>query len=307
MKNENPIEMSMSSPNTISGDGILDDSQKLSWLIANLAQSHQLQPSIPNVWNFRCSVAPYPAKHCDVLMTPSRILSNLFWQNLPSEVISNELKRLALLDCGCGKGIYFPIIDDSLGGVESYTGVDIKARASWSDFQKDPRVNFVRRGAEEIDRSLLEGKTLIVSQSALEHFPSDLTFFQNVADALRSRDYPTLQIHLLPTGTMWRQYGPHGFRGYVPANLKTILDMFKDFSRSHVFTLGGKHCLDVHYRYVHDTLNPEMPDRRRTHRDEYARATKAAMEADMASDQIDIMDACFLALVIHSHPQREIF
>jgi hypothetical protein len=108
---------------------------------------------------------------------------------------------------------------------------------------------------------------------------------------------------------MFRQYGPHGYRGYSSQILKTIADLFTDFSEVSIYTLGGPRCVEVHCDYIFDCFDTAKPDRRKSWRwrSHYVAAAQAALSADMAAPRIPVNEACGIALVIHSHPRRSIF
>lgn len=299
--------MERSDPNDISGDVPLNDRQKLLWYTRNVALYHAEEIALDRVFNFRVADLSYPGPVCKARQTVSRVLSNLFWLNLPAEKIRAELGKIRLLDIGCGSGRYFHLLDRKLGGVEAYTGVDIRRNPAFDAVADDPRVSFIESPAEELDPSVIAASNFIYSQSAIEHVAYDLSCFDRIAEATRKKTEPTLQIHLLPPAQMFRQWGPHGFRGYNSRGIKAIADRFADFSEVTLYTLGGPRCIETHCEYIFDCFDSGKRDRRKWWKSRYVAAVKAAIRADMAEEKIAVKEACFLALVIHSYPRREIF
>lgn len=302
----NPESLDRTAPNAISGDEPLDPERRFQWYVNNIARYAEAEVELDRVFNFRARHTDYPGPVCKGHQTPSRVLSNLFWLNLPAEAIRREFKSISLLDIGCGSGRYFTLLDRILGGVESYVGVDVEKRAL-ADLEKDPRTRFVVSKAEEMALDVIDGANLIFSQSAMEHVPLDLLCFRRIAEVAQAKASPTLQIHLLPSALMFRQYGPHGYRGYTSRGLKLVIDLFSGFSDISLYTLGGPRSVAVHCDFVFDCFDSAKRDRRRAWRSGYVAAVQAAMRADMAEPNIRVNEACALALVIHSHPQSEIF
>ena len=294
-------------PNEISGDVPLTPAQRFQWYVSNIALYNAEEAALDRVWNFRCDLAPYPGPFCKARQTPSRVLSNLFWLNLPSAAIREELGPIKLLDIGCGSGRYFTVLDGKLGGVQAYTGIDVQRNPLIDQLERDPRARFVLSPAEQVDLGILRESNLIYSQSAMEHVPLDLLTFRRIAEVAKARTTPTLQLHLLPSALMFRQYGPHGYRGYSSQILKTIADLFTDFSEVSIYTLGGPRCVEVHCDYIFDCFDTAKGDRRKAWRSGYVDAVQAALRADMAESSIPVNGACALALVIHSHPKASIF
>jgi SAM-dependent methyltransferase len=286
---------------------LLEPRQRFQWYARNIGLYLADEVAIDRVWNFRCKDIAYPGPFCKPRKTPSRVLSNLFWLNLPASAIRDELGPIRLLDIGCGRGRYFPLLDRQLGGVQSYTGTDVYRSPDFDKIERDPRARFALSGAEELDPALIAETNLIFSQSSFEHVQFDLLSFRRIADAAKAKSSPTLQMHLLPSALMFRQYGPHGYRGYNSQCLKAIADLFADFSEVTVYTLGGSHCVEVHCDYIFDCFDTAKRDRRKWRTSRYVAALQAALSADMAEPHIPVNEACGVALVIHSRPMSGIF
>ena len=134
---ESLSEPQRTAPNDISGDVPLTPAQRFQWYVRNIALYDAEEVSLDRVFNFRCDLAPYPGPFCKAHQTPSRVLSNLFWLNLPAAAIREELQEIRLLDIGCGSGRYFNVLDKKLGGVQGYTGIDVQRNALIDNLEKD--------------------------------------------------------------------------------------------------------------------------------------------------------------------------
>jgi hypothetical protein len=199
------------------------------------------------------------------------------------------------------------VLDGKLDGVQAYIGIDVQRNPLIDQLERDPRARFVRSPAEEVDVGILRESNLLYSQSALEHVPLDLLTFRRIAEVARAKTTPTLQLHLLPSALMFRQYGPHGYRGYNSQALKAIGELFSDFSEVTIYTLGGSRGVEVHCDYIFDCFDTAKGDRRKAWRSGYVDAVQAALRGDMAETSIPVNEACALALVIQSHPRASIF
>lgn len=269
---------------------------RAAYFARNIAEQIKPQPALDKVVPFRIDAQRYPGEYLAATASPSRTLSNLFWLTLPAEEIAAALGAVRLVDVGCGAGGYAALFADRFPDMQSYLGIDIAARDAWRERSaRDARCRFVAAPAETIDAGLLGDTTLIVSQSALEHFPHDLVFARNVRDWAVRAGHPVLQLHLLPGAYNWRQYGTHGFRGYTARSLARLIDAFAPDDHR-VFVLGGAACNDVHYRWIYDRLRRRAHDRRDDDAAAYAAELSAALAADAARPHVDVGAACFLAL-----------
>jgi ubiquinone/menaquinone biosynthesis C-methylase UbiE len=244
--------------------------------------------------------------------TPSRILCNLFWRALPVDAIRQALGSVRVLDCGCGDGSYSVRLDQVFGGLDGYTGFDSRPRERWSAIcQEHPGWRFVNARAEDMDQAFDEAANLIISQSAIEHFPYDLTFFEMLAERVQRPDKKTLQIHLLPPQSMWRHWGFHGYRGYNEHNLARLMRPFRGGSRTRIVLLGGPRSDHVHRTAVRDfarhLLQRPVRDVRKEDAAAYAASVAAAIRRDSeASGNVTVRSASFVALVIETGLGRSI-
>ena len=281
--------------NRISGDAPLSRRKRRLWYALNAVEWSRPDVSPGRIIPFRPAQIHYPTPLTPAACSPSRVLSHLFWLSMDAQKIRDTLGALIVADIGCGRGGYAGFFDSAFGGLDAYLGIDIRRHEAWGEVQRDPRYRFLECQAEAVTPTTLSDTTLILSQSALEHFLEDLTFMRTVRAWADGHGRPAMQIHLLPASNMWRQYGPHGFRGYSGRSLSRLIAAAGGSSVA-VFTLGGRHSNRVHHKFIRDTLTKQSEDRRGD--DAYTTAVRAGIEADTASPTTRIADACFLALII---------
>ena len=303
--------MASTSFHHINADRRLGKLQRVGWMIANA-----LNNSFP-----RCAVDPaltvrpfrLDAHDIDWSVTseqasPSRQLCDLFWSTLPWAAIHAELGGLRLLDIGCGSGRYARLLNEWAGGrVDSYLGLDVAAHARWPEAQQaQPGVRFGVYDGTRLGGRIPDDTTVIVSQSAIEHFDHDLAVFSDIARFAAAAARPLLQIHLVPAASGLRLYPWHGVRQYTPRTLSKISRLFAGYTRAVLFELGGTASNRVHWRFVARRQFVGGSDARGTYAAAYAAATRAALTRDLNRDA-PRSSPSFYALVLHSHPRGTIF
>ena len=292
--------------NDISGDQKLEIRDQYIWMMRNVALYFEAEKPLPNLGNFRCANINYPGSVITFEQSPPRVLCNLFFQHLPKAAIRSEIGNIDVLDIGCGSGKYFAITDRFLGGLRSYVGSDIYRNKSF-DAISDVRARFIISDAENLGCDLIENSNFIISVSVLEHIRYDLTAMQNIAAILYDKVDPTIQVHLLPPAFLYRQYGPHGYRGYNSAAIKKITDIYDGFSDIAIYTLGGSSCNEVHFDWFFDVFDRKKAYKYKLDPDGYNVALSSALVDDMEKEYVPVRDACFIAIVIHTHPKTRIF
>lgn len=238
--------------------------------------------------------------------SPSRTLSDLFWLALPWDLIREELGPIHVLDTGCGSGAYGPrLLDWSGGHIATYTGTDAQRSEHWTALEADDRrLRFFQSNAGDFRRSIPPGTNLFISQSAIEHFDDDLTFFDQIRDFIRATDGPVLQVHLVPSQACLRLYHLHGVRQYTPRTLSRITRLFAPGSYSTLYALGGSASNRLHFSFITKPLLILRRGDLRTERaDEYDARLFEALSADMREPD---RAPSFWALVIHSRGTRRI-
>lgn len=240
------------------------------------------------------------------LASPSRTLCDLFWSTLPWPMIRAELGRIQILDVGCGRGHYGPrLLSAANGNIVSYTGTDAEARDSWPALTAaDSRVRFYPSRAEDFRETIPDGTTMFISQSAIEHFDGDLSFFRQVRDYVSASPGPVLQIHLAPSQACLKLYALHGVRQYTPRTLSRITRLFSGDSLSTLFRLGGRACNQLHFSFITKPLLLRGQDRRHLEPAAYEQQLFDAVSDDM---QHPSPSPAFWALVILSRGHAALF
>jgi SAM-dependent methyltransferase len=290
----------------ISGDRRLSLPQRLLWLAFNVANNRAAAPrgsGLP-AFDFILSSGERDAlaARCEDKSSPSRRLSDMFWMSLPWSDIARALKGpVAVAEIGCGSGSLGELIAGYLPDID-YLGCDLFAHPDWEK-RTSARFRFRVADARNV-ADALRGKNLIVTQSALEHFEEDLTFFRQVADEAKASGAPLLQIHLMPSPACLWLYLWHGYRQYSHRRLEEIAALFGQDAFAAVVGLGARRCNAVHAAYITRPMLTGRPDRRDTETAAYVAEATQAITTDMAHP--DFARASFYALVIGSHLDQEI-
>lgn len=179
-----------------------------------------------------------------------RRLSDIFWRTLPWEEMKKELGEIHIFDTGCGHGNYgVRMLDASHGLVDSYTGIDAKARPNWNELkQKYPNFNFIESTSSDISTLIPPQTNLFVTQSAIEHFDEDINFFDQIKDFVDKTNKPVIQIHNFPSRAILPLYLFHGLRQYTPRTISKITRIFSN-SKIYLYGLGGKASKWIQWKY----------------------------------------------------------
>lgn len=229
--------------------------------------------------------------------SPSRILSNLFWRELPWGQIVKEIGLISVLDTGCGSGSYGNYVNKcSQENVKSYVGLDVYQHPSWNSPQEISK-RFQRFDGKSIASFIPDDINFFMSQSAIEHFRHDQKYFQEIQQFIKHHPRPIIQVHLLPSVACMKLYGRHGYRQYTPRTVSNITRLFPD-AQCLLFGLGGPSCNRVHESYITRPLATEGADYRETKPDEYKQKILEAIQLDRGAAP---MDPSFWALVICSN------
>lgn len=299
--------MSSSSIHKLNADKPLSTTARRLWYFLNYLNNH-LPPSpfakLPETKPFR----PDLERNWNALSpksSPSRALSDLFWMQLPWARIQAQLGSVHILDVGCGSGRYGLELQKYSGTrIASYTGIDESPHASWPQTMSEhPFVKLLAADSGDFQSLIPASANMFISQSAIEHFPADLTYFKQVRDFLNRSSKPWLQVHLFPSAACLRLYRYHGVRQYTPRTIAKITAFFPDAKIS-LFGLGGATCNQLHWEYISDPVfNRRAPDRRETETEPYREALRKAMQADASSTS----SPSFYALVIEGNTEESIF
>jgi len=238
--------------------------------------------------------------------SPSRTVCDLFWATLPWPSIRATLGDVHMLDVGCGSGHYGPrLLASADQAIASYTGTDATPRSSWTELREtDSRLRFYQSRAEDFGSTIPSGTNMFISQSSIEHFDEDLTFFRQIRDYVSSVAGPVLQIHLAPSQACLRLYTLHGVRQYTPRTLSRITRLFGTDSHRTLFRLGGKACNRLHFASITRPSLLHGRDLRNDEPEEYERRLFEAVSHDMRHPQ---SSPAFWALVILSKSHTSLF
>jgi len=177
--------------------------------------------------------------------SPSRVMSNIFWEQLDWRLIRAKLSgEIRVLEVGCGTGRYGEKLNQ-LASINSYKGVDIEAREGWELNQPD-HFSFQRASFEDFS-SFTSRQNLIITQSALEHFEKDLQFFGSIGNYAKTCNFPLVSIHLFPSPICLYTLLFHGIRQY---NRKSILKLIRSSGMPQIvnlYILGGPRSNLFHF------------------------------------------------------------
>ena len=257
--------------------------------------------------DFRCDISEAQWQNLNQTSSPSRKLSDLFWETLPWPIINKELGSIQFVDCGCGGGSYGPKLLDWCNTENArYLGIDATFSNHWQDLTNlDQRLQFLQVDANTVAKHLPEKANLFVSQSAIEHFDDDLIFFSTLKHFIVRNKRPTVQIHLFPSSACLLLYLLHGVRQYTPRTVSKITGLFGAFSYAVLYRLGGKACNSLHYDFITwPLLIKKAGDLRQSQTDEYDQRLRKAIQDDMLRPQ---SSPAFWALVVHSYPTTQVF
>lgn len=235
--------------------------------------------------------------------SPSRVLSDLFWMQLPWPRIQSELGEVHILDTGAGSGRYGEALQTYSGGrVTSYTGLDESPHPDWpARMQRNPFIRLQAADSANFAELIPPNINLFISQSAIEHFPEDLSYFRQIREYVAKRSDPILQIHLFPSAACLRLYRFHGIRQYTPRTVSMIAALFPD-STSTLFALGNSKCNKLHFEYItKPVLLQGKADRRETETAQYSKLLRETISANVDSEP------SFYALIIHSRAKAGLF
>jgi SAM-dependent methyltransferase len=204
-------------------DNNLNLHKKIVWLFRNL---------FVNVCFFtktRYKIKSFNHKNLELkkeinLKSPSRFLCDKFWETKMSDLIDCK-KGITILEVGCGSGTYGSHFNNILGSkLIKYIGVDLYSFDEWDSFGN--KFEFHKLNSKDIYESIKHLKIdLIVTQSAIEHFDEDLTFFKGLKK-YKDNNPKTKQLHLFPARKGIYLYLFHGVRQYNLRNINKIAKIF---------------------------------------------------------------------------------
>jgi hypothetical protein len=179
-------------------------------------------------------------------ISPSRFLCNKFWDNLNITAIKKLLgHEINAIEIGCGSGIYGQKLIQKDKSVR-YLGVDIAIPGVWPQIGN---ATFIQASYDDVDK-LLENSNFLFTQSALEHFENDLSFFRKIGIAAKKTGTPLLQVHLFPSSNCLKLYLWHGIRQYNSRTIKRLIKAANPDMQPILICLGGKNSNKLHFRSI---------------------------------------------------------
>jgi len=288
---------------------------KMPWFVMNYINNisfYRINSSIIKVNSFIPDTTDKYWLKLDVLNSPCRMLSDLFWMQLAWVQIRKEIGNIRILDIGCGDGSYASKLHSfSNGIIDNYIGIDIHRSDMWDDITNNlHNVNFYRIDGVNIEDSYMKKSNVIISQSAMEHVEDDMIYFGKIRNYVMNAKRNIIQIHLIPSANCLKLYLLHGVRQYTTRTISKITDLFLPFSYSILFSLGGRACTSVHWEYCTKPYLltriglKKCGDLRGNDPYEYNREVKLAIQSDNRSSR---ESPAFWALIIHSNYNNIIF
>jgi SAM-dependent methyltransferase len=229
----------------------------------------------------------------EFVRTPSRLLCNIFWSKVDWNAIREELGALTVHDIGCGSGRYGKLVRDFAGFGLDYYGYEISKYSSWSEYENE-RTHFLLYDGFTYGPTFEHRPNVFISQSALEHIPSDLAYFRAVTEYSTDKT-KIMQIHLVPGATGLRQWGLHGWRQYNRDMLRRIQNVLGPGMEMSVFCLGGEGIVRLHRKWARTYRLRKALKREPAKQVQYQREWREAVAAAPAKG---VPDASFLAIVI---------
>jgi SAM-dependent methyltransferase len=245
----------------------------------------------------------------EIKSSPSRKLSDLLWLSLPWNKIKEELGKINIFDIGCGSGNYGKFfINKANAEISSYVGIDSAFNKNWPELEREfPNFKFHEGNSRHIFPLIPKNSNLLISQSAIEHFKKDISFFKQIRKFILSEKKPVLQIHLFPSAACLSLYRGHGFREYTPRNISKISSLFSNFSDCFLFNLGDKNCNRLHFDFItKPKYITRSKDRRELETENYNSELLSAIKKSF-SNPFKKPSPSFYALVIYSFKNNDIF
>lgn len=181
-------------------------------------------------------------------VSPSRLLSDTLWSQIDFESLRKVLgQEIRAIEIGCGTGVYGKKLVSN-GSVNSYLGVDIKARESWHD-SNDNKLTFIKSSYQDLSR-IVSHQNLLITQSALEHFEFDLKFFEDIDTFASASKSPVIAIHVFPSSACLITNLWHGIRQYGGFTIWRLLGRNSENSFSQIVALGGRHAFLFHLKSI---------------------------------------------------------
>ena len=302
-----------SSIHTLSADKKLSVSKKIFWILANFVNNNLSPKKVVNKGSLikvkKLNVVPsqinWNLLNLHHKMSPSRLIGNLFWSELPWELIKDEIGQINIFDTGCGRGLYALFLNKFINDINSYLGLDFYKRDNWQKLMdQNSFITLIENHSSNIFEFINNETNLFITQSAIEHFNYDLEYFQQIKTFIDKKKTNIIQIHLFPSPTCLWLYFFHGVRQYNFRSIIQIIDIFKSTnSYFRIYPLGGNSSNVFHFFNI--TI-PLLLKKWNIHtNDQYTEKLKNSVLRDLKNGISN--NPSFYALVIHSNFSKVIF
>ncbi len=230
------------------------------------------------------------------LASPSRKLSNLFWNSLDWNLFEQKIGEFNMLDIGCGSGYYYPKFQEFANNkIQKYCGVDIINNKNWTKLSSENKnVEFKQYNGTNITDKIPKNTNLIVSQSAIEHIIEDINIFEQIASYVKKSKKNIIQIHIFPSAECLPLYLFHGVRQYTPRTISKITKLFSNFSDVELIALGGENSNNIHKKFLITGILRK--DIRASKTEQYNKECFDAIKNDFGAKKIN--NVSFYALII---------
>ena len=235
----------------IRGDGPISTIRQLTWISANGAINLLDSAFSKEAKIYREPV--FKSESAEAVLrfvrdpSPTRLGCDLFWASIPWNQISRIVSKPRVIDFGCGTASYGDYWNMLLPhGVGEYVGIDISAHATWGEKKQFPRRFLV--GGHSSGAGV--EADLYFSQSALEHFEDDLSFFRDLQRRVDTQATPSLQVHVVPGVDQALSTGAHGWRAYSPRTLSRLAQCAPRSASVYLVGLGGVNTMDLYRRNI---------------------------------------------------------
>ena len=313
-----------SSIHSLSADKKLSIFKKIFWILINVVNNNLAPKKVINKdslikvkkLNINPSQINWNLLNPRYRMSPSRLACDLFWSELPWELIKGEIGQINTFDTGCGKG-WYALFLNKLINLNSYVGIDFYKRDNWQKLMnQNSFITLIENSSSNISKFVDKETNFFITQSAIEHFNYDLKYFQQIKTFIDKNKTNTIQIHLFPSPVCLWLYLFHGVRQYNFRAIIQIIDIFKSTnSYFRIYPLGGNssnlfHFLNITIPSVFKKLNKESDDQytekmNKEFIDQYTKKLKNSVLKDLKRGISD--NPSFYALVIHSNFSKVIF
>lgn len=284
----------------LNGDHKLNFYEKIIWLLVNFIKNITIFNKYEDYWKIFIldrKTLNDQLRKTYLTSSPSRRLCDMFWNTLPWNEIQKLLgNKVSALEIGCGKGGYGIRLNDLIENFD-YLGCDILKREEW-DERSSKRISFKVSNSTNV-KKYLKCKNFVFTQSAVEHFEFDQSFFSDIQNHISNISHPFLQIHLMPSPSCLWKYLWHGYRQYSVKKINKIKDKIWSKEKLIAVKLGGSKCNKIHFKYITLPMILNRKSLRERNLNKYNKLVENAIKEDFKDKRPK--HASFYALLIFSN------